>query len=98
MSQEHEEIKCHSNWVSGQFEFLKNSRAKLSVPKNSVFKGEIGRNRPMKRHIAINGRDEASFDRNGEIKSHPFDQRSRSEVSPRVVCEETRRMISCVGS
>ena len=84
--------------MSGQFEFLKNSRVKLSVAKNSVFKGEIGRNRSMKRHIAINGRDEASFDRNNAIKLHPFDQRSRAEVRTRVVCEETRRMISCVRS
>ena len=66
--------------------------------KNSAFIGEIGHDRPMTRCIAINGRDEASFDRNGAIKSHPFYQRLRAEVSPRVVCEEVRRLISCVGS
>ena len=48
--------------VSGQFEFLENSRAPFSVAKNTLFKEKIGRNRPMKRGIAINGRDEASFD------------------------------------
>ena len=74
MSQENEEIKWHSNWVSGQFKFLKNSRAKLPFMKNKLFKDEIGRNRPMKRRIVINGRDEALFDRNGAIKLHPFDQ------------------------
>ena len=84
--------------MSGEFEFLKNLRAKLFVAKNTLFKGEIGRNRPMKRRITINGHDEASFDRNGAIKSHPCDQQSKAEVSPRVVCEKTRRLISCVGS
>ena len=55
-------IKWHSNWVSEQFEYLKNSRTKLPFAKNSVFKGEIRRNRPMKGRIAINDHDEASFD------------------------------------
>ena len=39
----------------------------------------------MKRRIAINGRDKASFDQNGAIKLHPSDQQSKVEVSPRVV-------------
>ena len=52
----------------------------------------------MKRRIAINGRDEASIDRNGAIVSHLFDQRSKVEMSPRIVCEETRRFLSFVGS
>ena len=52
----------------------------------------------MKRRIAINGRDEASFDRNDAMKSHSTDQKSKAKVSPRVVCEETRRLMSCVGS
>ena len=73
MSQEHEEIKWHSNLVSGQFEFLENSRASLPFTKNMLFKDEIGRNRLMNGRITINGHDEASFDRNGAIKSHPFD-------------------------
>ena len=70
----------------GKFKFLENSKAKLPFAKNKLFKGEIGRNRPMKRRIAINDRDEASFDRNGVIKSHPSDQRSRNEVSPLITC------------
>ena len=81
-SQEHEEIKWHSNWVSGQFEFLENSRSKLPFAKNSVFKGEIGRNCPMKGRIAINSNNEALFDRDGAIKSHPSDHRWRAEMSP----------------
>ena len=84
--------------MSGQFEFLEDSRANLSVVKNKLFKGEIGRNRPMKRRLVIDNRNHASVDRNGVIKSHPFDQQSKAEVSPRVVCEETRRLISCIGS
>ena len=84
--------------MSGQFEFLKNSRAKLPFAKNSAFIGEIGRDRLMKRRIGINRRDEALFDQNGVIKSYPSDQRLRAEVIPRVVCEEARRLISCVGS
>ena len=85
MSQEHEEIKLALELVSKQFEFLKNSRASLFVAKNQLFKDEIGRNRLMKRRIAINSQDEASFDQNGAIKSHLSDQQSRVEVSPRVL-------------
>ena len=59
--------------MSGQFEFLKDSRAKLPIAKNSLFKDKIGHNRLMKGRIAINGRNEASFVQNGAIKSHPFD-------------------------
>ena len=68
--------------VFGQFEFLKISRARSSVAKNSVFKGKIGPNCPMKRHLAIDGRDHASFDRNGAIISHPSDQRSKIKMRP----------------
>ena len=42
--------------------------------KNKLFKDEIRHNRPMKRCIAINGRDEVSFNQNGVIKSHLSDQ------------------------
>ena len=68
--------------MSGQFEFVKISRASSSVAKNTVFKGEIGRNRPMKRRHLINGRDEALFDQNGAIISHPSDQRSKIRMHP----------------
>ena len=71
---------------------------KLPFAKNIAFVGEIGCDRPMKRHIAINGRDDASFDQSSAIKLHPSDQQFRAEVSPRAVCEEARRLISCVGS
>ena len=84
-SQEHEEIKLALELVSGQFEFLEDSRASLFVTKNKLFKDEIGCNRLMERGIAINSRDEASFDQNSVIKSHRSDQRSRAEVSPRVL-------------
>ena len=73
MHQECNEIKWHSNWVSGQFKFLKNSRAKLPFAKNKLFKWQFGRDRSMKRRIAINGRDEASVDRIVTIKSESFD-------------------------
>ena len=49
--------------VSGQFEFLEDSKASSFVAKNCVFKEKKRRNRPIKGCIAINGRDEASFDR-----------------------------------
>ena len=42
--------------------FSKISRAMLPFAKNSAFIGEFGHDRPMKRRIAINGHDEASFD------------------------------------
>ena len=47
--------------MSGQFEFLENSRAPSSVAKNLYLKGGFGRDRPMKRRIAINNCDETSF-------------------------------------
>ena len=46
----------------------------------------------------IDGRDEASIDQNGAIILHPFDQQSKVEMSPRNVCEETRRFLLFVGS
>ena len=52
----------------------------------------------MKRRHLINGRDEVLFDRNGAIISHPSDQRSKVEMSPRIVCEEVRRLITSTGS
>ena len=51
----------------------------------------------MKRRHLINGHDEALFDGNGAIISHPSDQRSKVEMSPRIVCEETRRLIASTG-
>ena len=68
--------------VSKQFDYLENSRASFSVSKNNVFKEKIGRNRPMNGRLAIDGCDEAPVDRNGAIKSHPFDHRWRAEMSP----------------
>ena len=52
----------------------------------------------MKRRIAINSRDEALFDQNGVIILHPSDQRSKVKMCPRIVCEETSRFLSFVGS
>ena len=43
MSQEHEEIKLALELVSGQFEFLESSWAKISIANNKLFKGEFGR-------------------------------------------------------
>ena len=51
----------------------------------------------MKGRLAIDGRDHASFDRNGAIKSHPFDQRWNVRICPHHVKEEARRLILCVG-
>ena len=73
-SKKHEEIKLTLELVSGQFEFLKNSRVKLLFVKNIAFIGKIGCDHSMKRRIATNGHDEALFDQNGVIKSHPCDQ------------------------
>ena len=84
--------------MSGQFEFLEDSKAHSSVAKNSVFKEKKRRNRSMKRRLLINGRDEALSDQNGAINSHPFYQRWMVEMSPHRACEETRRFLSFVGS
>ena len=83
MSQEHEEIKWHSNWVSRQFKFLENSRASLPFAKNRLFKEEIGRNHPMNGLLAIDSRDHTSVDQNGAIKSYPFDHRWKVWMRPR---------------
>ena len=78
--------------MSGQFKFLEDSRANLSVAKNKLFKGEIGRYRPLKRRLAIDGRDHASVDRNGAMKLHPFDQRWSVRIFPHRVKEELHRL------
>ena len=43
----------------------------------------IGRSRPMKGRITINGHDEALFDQNGAIISHSSDQKSKIRMCPR---------------
>ena len=53
--------------------------------KNSVFKEKKRRNRSINGRLAINGRDEASFDQNGAIISHLSDQRSKIRMLPRDV-------------
>ena len=78
-----QEIQWHMKLVSALFEFLEISRASSSVAKNSVFKGEIRRNHPMKRRLAIDGHDHESFDQNSVIISHPSDQRSKIKMCPR---------------
>ena len=91
-------IKWHMKWVSRQFEFLEISRASSSVAKNSVFKEKKRRNRSMKGCIAINGRDEASFDRIIMFNWWSSDRQWSLQMHPHIVCEETRSLISCVGS
>ena len=61
MHQERKEIELALELVSEQFEFLENSRAKLSVAKNSIFKDKIRRNRPINGRLANNDYDGASF-------------------------------------
>ena len=63
MHQEHKEIELALELVSRQFEFLEDSRAPSSIAKNSYLKGGFGRDRPMKRRLLINSRDEVSIDR-----------------------------------
>ena len=91
-------LNWHSNWCLDSSNFLKIQERVLPSQRTCYLKEKYGRDRSMKRHLAIDSRDHASVDKNGAIKSHPFDQRSRAEVSPRFFCEETRRLISCVGS
>ena len=98
MHQEHKEIELALKLVSRQFEFLKDSRVNLFVAKNTLFKGKKWRNRPMKRRLAINGHDEALFDQNGAIKSHPFNQRWSVRIYLHRVNEEVRRFLLFVGS
>ena len=74
MSQEQEEINWNLKLVSGQFKFLKTSRAVLPSRRTLYLKGRFGHDRPMKTCLTIDGRDHASFDQNGAIISHPSDQ------------------------
>ena len=85
MHQECNELEWYSNWCLDSSNFLKIQGRVLPSRRTVYLKGEIGHDRPMKRRIAINGRDEASVDRIIAIKSDPSDQRSRVEVSPRVL-------------
>ena len=57
--------------MSGQFKFLENSKASLSVAKNTLFKGQIWA-RPSDEEVH---RDEAPVDRIAAIKSESFDRR-----------------------
>ena len=66
--------------------------------KNSYLKGKFGRNRPMKRRHLINGCDEALFDRNGVIISHPSDQQSKIRMRPRLQVKGRVVSWSSVGS
>ena len=61
MHQEHNEIKLALELVSGQFEFLEDSKASSSVVKNCLFKEQFGRDRCSNGLIVINGRDDVSF-------------------------------------
>ena len=61
MHQERKELELALELVSEQFEFLENSRAKLSVAKNSLFKDKIRRNHPINGRLANDGYDGASF-------------------------------------
>ena len=69
--------------VSKQFDFTRKSKGPVSVAKNSEFIEEFGHNHRIWTSIAISGLDDALFDQNGVIKSHPFDQQWRVEVHPR---------------
>ena len=69
--------------VFGQFEFLEDSRVVLPSRRTSYLKKKIGCDRPMKGRLAIDGRDHASFDQNGAIKSHTFDQKWKIKMRPR---------------
>ena len=86
------------NWCLNSLNFSKFQGQIFPSRRTSYLKEKIGPNRSMKRHLVIDDRDHASVDQNGAIKSHPFNQRSRAEVSPCFVCEEMRRLISCVES
>ena len=46
----------------------------------------------MKRRLAIDDRDHVSVDQNGAIKSHPFDQRWKAEMSSHRMKKEVCRL------
>ena len=68
--------------VSRKSDYLENLRAVFSVKEQVYLKRKLGRNRPMNERLAIDGRDDASVDRNGAIKLHLSDHRWRTEMSP----------------
>ena len=85
MHQERNEIKWLSNWCLNSLNFSKIKGPIFPSRRTCYLEGIFGRDRPMKRCIAINSRDEASVDRIVAIKSKSFDRRSRAEVSSRVL-------------
>ena len=52
---------------SKQFDFTQKSKGKVSVAKNNEFIEENMRNHRMRRFIAINGQDCASFDESSQL-------------------------------
>ena len=84
--------------VSRQFDLSRKSKGEFPFVKNIEFLEEKRRSHRMRQFIVIDGPDEAFFDRNVAIKSHPFDCNWKGEMHPRRACEEVRRFIAFVGS
>ena len=84
------EIKSNGTriWCLDSSNFLKIQGQSFPSRRTRYFKEKFGRDRPMKGRLAIDGRDHASFDRNGAIKLHPFDQRWSVRICPHRVKEE----------
>ena len=67
----------------GGSNFSKIQGQSFPFAKNIAFIGEIGRDRSMSGHLAIDGRDHMSVDQNGVIKLHPSNHRWRIKMRPR---------------
>ena len=64
-------------------ENLMNDHEHVLPSRRTVFKERnIEHGRWMKRRLAIDCQDHTSFDRNGAIMSHPFDQRWNVRICP----------------
>ena len=73
----------HSNWCLTCSNFPKIQGRSFPLAKNSALIGEIGHDHSVSGHLAIDGRDHASIDRNGAIKYPPSHHRWRIMMRPR---------------
>ena len=81
-------------WCLGSSNFSKIQGPSFPFAKNNAFIREIGRDRSMSGRLAIDGRDHASVDRNGAIKSHLSDHRWRIRMC---LCYTLRKDASLDG-
>ena len=98
MSQECKQTNGSWNDGLNETNLIKFHRHLFPSRRTAFKKNEFDRSRSMKGRLEIDSHDQALFDRNDAIILHPFDQQLKVEMSPRMVCGETRCFLSFLGS